>query len=362
MNFKKLLQKLANEKNYPSVTISLNTHRTHPENLQDEITLKNLINEAEERLLAKFQEREISEILEKLSTVQSKIDFNYLQDSLHIFISKDTEEIVKTMWNVKENMVYIDEKFAIRPLILAHNRTSEYLILLLSQGETKLYKVVNNLVTEEIENHVFPFGENSNDTAFNIRKSDASYMDSLVKEHFRDIDKALVDYLKNEENEDLKVVVISDRDNYDKLLQIAVKPNIYLGNDDVNHLEKSPHHIAEQAWKIVEQKQKNNRKEAISEIKEAISEAKVLTDLQEIYQASIDGRADLLMVHKDFKQPVKMLDARTFSYEADAKEQGVIDDITSIIAWEVISKGGRTYFTEKDSLKDLGQIVLKTRY
>jgi hypothetical protein len=32
------------------VTIIMNTHRTKPENIQDPITLKNLVTEAEERL------------------------------------------------------------------------------------------------------------------------------------------------------------------------------------------------------------------------------------------------------------------------------------------------------------------------
>lgn len=361
MEFKNLLQKLANETNYPSVSISLNTHRTHPESLQDQIVLKNLIKEAEDRLKAEFSDRDIQEILKKLSSISSKVDFNHLQDSLHIFISKDTEEIVPTMWPVLENRVFIDEKFAIKPLILAYNRTSDYLILLLTQDKTRLYEATNDLVKEEVKNHVFPFGENPHFHPRDIERSDAEYMDDLAKEHFRDIDKALVDYIK-EKNEDVKVVVIADRDNYDRLLQVATQPSIYLGYDDVSHLEKSPHHLAEQAWNIVKDMQSQNRKEAISEIKEAISEAKVLTDLQEIYQASIDGRGDLLMVHEDFKQPVKMIDNRTFSYENNPKEQGVIDDITSIIALEVIAKGGRTYFTSNNSIKELGDIVLKTRY
>lgn len=41
---------------------------------------------------------------------------------------------------------------------------------------------------------------------------------------------------------------------------------------------------------------------------------------------------------------------------------GVIDDITSEIAWEVISKKGRAIFTTQDELKSLGEIALKVRY
>ena len=40
MTLKQKLEALATEKNTPCVTISLNTHRTHPENVQDIILLK----------------------------------------------------------------------------------------------------------------------------------------------------------------------------------------------------------------------------------------------------------------------------------------------------------------------------------
>ena len=39
MELKEQLQRLATEKNSPCVTISLNTHRTHPDNANDSIKL-----------------------------------------------------------------------------------------------------------------------------------------------------------------------------------------------------------------------------------------------------------------------------------------------------------------------------------
>ncbi len=97
-------------------------------------------------------------------------------------------------------------------------------------------------------------------------------------------------------------------------------------------------------------------------MQEAVSSGKVLTDLQEIYQASIDGRSDLLIVHHDFSQAVIMRDERSFDLIEDASIPDAIDDITSKIAWEVISKNGRVLFTSQDDIKSLGSIVLKLRY
>ncbi|MDO5616993.1 MAG: hypothetical protein Q4G16_12425 [Cruoricaptor ignavus] len=361
MTLKDTLQKLSNEKNEPCITISLNTHRTHPENLQDEIVLKNLIKEAKTRVETEYGARNASSVLEKLDTLESKIDINHNQESLHIFLSNDTEKILKSPWKTKANTTLIDETFAVKPVIKAYTRSTEYLILLLAKNRTHLYHAVNDDVTEEVKNAVFPFAENPNLAENKTQKSDAQYMDNLLKEHYRDIDKALVNYI-NEEDLDLSVVVISTADNYNKLLQASTQPAIYVGHDDKNYHEKAEHHIAKQAWEIIKQNQKTARTNAIAEAKEAVSKAQVVTDLNEIYQAAIDGRGDLLIVHQDYEQAVKMIDDRNFEYAQDPKEPGVLDDIVSTIAWEVLSKKGRVFFTSQEEIKDLGNIVLKVRY
>ncbi len=96
-------------------------------------------------------------------------------------------------------------------------------------------------------------------------------------------------------------------------------------------------------------------------MQEAVANGKVVTDLQEIYQAAIDGRGDLLIVHEDFAQTVVMKDDRSSDLIDDPTTVNAIDDITSNIAWEVISKKGRAFFTAQNEIKGLGNIVLKTR-
>ena len=78
MTLRQKLEVLATEKNTPCVTISLNTHRTHPDNAQDVILLKNLLKEAEERLVNEFGKRHLASLLEKLSAI--KLDAHYKLD------------------------------------------------------------------------------------------------------------------------------------------------------------------------------------------------------------------------------------------------------------------------------------------
>ncbi len=359
MSLKEKLQKLAVEINEPSVSISLNTHRTLPENQQDEIVLKNLIKEAENRVVEEFGKRPAAGVLEKLENLSAKINHRHNLESLHIFLADNTEEIIRSTWPSRSNTVEIDGKFAIRPLVKDAVRAQEYLILVLAQNGTKLYEAMNDAIVKEIHEEGFPFPENPFYITHSDVRSDGKQVDNQVKEYFNRIDKSVVDVHKKT---GLEVVVISTSDNYNKLLEVADLPKIYIGHDHKNYSESDEHHIVEQAYEIIKTKQKEERSKAIEELREAVSHGKVLTDLQEIYQAALDGNGDLLIVNQNHQQPVKLVDDRTFEYVTDSKEPGVVDDIVSLISWEVLSKKGRVHFTNQEGLLDLGEIVLKTRY
>jgi len=359
MALKEQLQKLGVEKNKPCVTISMNTHRTHPNNAQDGILLKNLLKEAEERVINEFGKRTVAQLLEKLEAVSDEIDVNYNLDSLHIFLSNETKEIVKSSWETSNSGVHISDTFAIRSLIKNYSRSESYLVMLLSQSGVQLYEAVNDDIVKEIRNDDFPFSENPHYNANKHKESDSKYLDDLVREFLNKVDKALVKV--NNETE-LKCVIIATEDNYSRLQQVADKPSVYLGSANIDYNNTATHQISKQSWELVKEQQKQRRTEAIAEMHEAVAQGKVLTDLQEVYQAAIDGRGDLLIVHQDFAQAVLMKDERTFDLVNDPTTANAIDDITSTIAWEVISKKGRIVFTSQEEIKGLGEIVLKTRY
>ncbi|MBK8501566.1 MAG: hypothetical protein IPL46_04800 [Saprospiraceae bacterium] len=361
MALKAIIQKLGSEENTPCVTISLNTHRTYPDNEMDKILLKNLLKEAEERVVYEFGVKAVAELLRKIATLRSEIDlYQYHNlDSLHIFLSNDTREIVKLPWATPKNRVQISQTFAVSPLIKAYSRNTPYLVMLLSQGGVHLYEALNDGIIQEIKNNDFPFPENTLNIFFPEKKSDSQYTDDLIRGYFNKIDKALVKVF-NETN--LNCVVVCTIDNYGLLMQVADRPSAYSGYVKVDYNNKAPHQIARQTWELMKILQLQEKMEAISEVKEAVAQGKVQTDLQEIYQSAIDGRGDLLIVQQDYVQPVMMKDERTFDFIEDSSTPGAIDDITNNIAWNVLDKKGRAVFMTQNEIEDLGKIVLKTRF
>lgn len=356
---KEKLEKLAAEKSNPCVTVSMNTHKTYPDNKQDAIMLKNLLKEAKGRIIEEYGKRPVNNLLEKIDSIENKIDISYNSNSLHIFLSDTTEEIIKSPWSMPLDTVQVADSFAIKPLIKLFNRSEEYLILLLSQSGVKLFNANNDEIIREIENDYFPFSENPHILTDPDKLSDGKKVDNMVREYFQETDKALVKY-SNETG--LKCVVICTENNYSRLMQVAAKPSIYFGYSRINYNDTSNKTIAADAWQIVFSFQEQYRTDAIKEMQEAKGLGKVITNLPDIFKAAKEGRGDLLIAHDDYRQPVLMTGDWSFDMVDDITLPGVIDDITSEIAWEVISKKGRSVFTSKEEIKEFGGIALKVRY
>ncbi len=359
MTIRQQLEQLATETNHPCVTISLNTHRTHPDNAQDDLQLKNLLKEARERIVEEFGKRPVDGLLQKIEALPTEIDVNYNLNSLHIYLSNDTQEVIRSPHPTFENRVHIADKFALRPLLKVYNRSEEYLLLLLSQSGVQLFDALNDGINAEIRNADFPFSETRHYNTHSDRGSDSKHLDDLVREFLNKVDKAVVQ-VHNETG--LTCVVVCTEDNYSRLMQVADKPGIYAGHASINYNQTALHHIAEQGWEVMEKLQQERKAEAVSEMKEAVAKGNVYTDLQDIYLAALDGRGDLLIIHEEYSQPVIMTGDRSFTVATDPTQPGVVDDITNQIAWEVLSKKGRVSYTAQDEIRDLGPIVMKTRY
>lgn len=353
------IEQLAAKNTNPCVSISLNTHRTFPDCQKDSILLKNLAKEAETRLLAEHAKREIQPLLDRIAALGETIDERRNLDSLHIFLSNDTEKVFRSPWPTVENDVKISNSFALKPLVKDLNRTEDYFILLMSQSGVHLFNAVNDFITDEVKNDDFPVSENQMYMTDGITRSDSKASDDLVREYLNRVDKSVV---RAHNTCGKNCVVICTEDNYSRLMQVADKPSVYYGYAPINYNDTSVHSIAPQAWKILTDIHRKRRGAAIEELREAVGQGKVLTDLREIYKAAIEGRADLLIAHTDFTQPVRMGSNGDFDLVDDRKAPGVVDDITSDIVREVLSRKGRAVFTAQDELKAVGKIALKVRY
>jgi hypothetical protein len=353
------LEKLAAERSFPCVTISMNTKQKFPANQQDVAELRKLLKEAYDHVVKEFGQYPVSNLLEKIDNLEQEIDLSFNLSSMHLFLSDSTKEIVKSSWPTLKNVVSVAENFVIKPLIKDLNRIEEYLILVLSQTNVRLLRAINDTIEGEIPDIDFPFNQNPHFASDQDNSGNSKHTDNFVRDFFNNIDKAL---LKIHNRTAMNVVVICTDSNWSKLMQVADKPSIYYGNVRINFNDANNLPIASQAFQIVNSIQEKSRAKAIQEMKEAAGHGKMVTDLSHILYAVKEGRGDLLITLDGYHQAVKMTGENTFDLVTDVTQPGVIDDITSDLAWEVISKKGRAIFTNSPEFKAIGNIALKVRY
>ena len=132
------LRELQDVHTYPCLTITMPTHRTAPDNRQDPIRVKNLVNEATNRLLGEFSKREVAPLLERLEALVAAIDYRHTLDGLVLAVNRDMAREYVLPFELTERVV-VDDSFFIRDLVHAYNRTRRYWVLSLSEQLTRLY-------------------------------------------------------------------------------------------------------------------------------------------------------------------------------------------------------------------------------
>lgn len=112
-------------KSYPSVSITLPTHRTFPDNKQDAVLLEDLIRQARKRLLEEVKEEEANGLIRQLESLATEIDHQHNLEGLVLFVSKELAKYYRVPFTVPERVV-VDDTFLTRDLVFALNRSKPY--------------------------------------------------------------------------------------------------------------------------------------------------------------------------------------------------------------------------------------------
>lgn len=352
------LKELKNVTSENSITIILNTHRTLPDNQKDAILLKNLVKEAENRLLADFAKTEVRELVDKLNTLAGSIDHRQNLESLILFVNRDIAEFIRLPIPVEDRVV-IDNTFATRDLIRGlHNQVSYY-VLVLSRDEARLIEASDDKVVKEL-GFPFPFKNELSQTA-NNQPSDATRQGNLTAEFFNQVDKIVNQARKNNP---LPVLISSEQENYHAYLKVADQPGTVFDT----FLSRNKHTgqdyaIVSDAWKIIRDYNTNKNNERKAELQKAVSLNKFVSDTNEIYRAIKEGRIQTLFVEQGLFQPAVIKNDQIVYVSDDQREDlGVIDDIYDELIELNMDFGGDVVFLPKGELTKFNGFGAITRY
>lgn len=352
------LERLSKIKAPVCVTVILQTHKTHPENQQDSILLKNLITEAGRRLEKEYDQNIAKRYTEKLNKLAASIDHNYNDDGLLLFVNDEIEESLKVPVKPFSNRVILDDTFATRTIIRALEKDTAYYALILSRGKARLIEASSEDVVIEFSDRGFPVTDNELHPASRPEAGQASRITNLTMEFFNRIDKAMNAIRKDDP---LPVVIYSEERNYHDFMKVADHPNTILGHVLLKNFDEKASNLIKEIWPHIKELTVAKNRARISELEQALNNGKFLGDINEIWNAVQEGRGKTMFVEEGYYQPVKKEDGILSPIE-EVSDKDHVNDIVDDMIEQNLKYGGDVVFVAKNALENFNKMALVTRY
>jgi hypothetical protein len=347
---------------YPSLSITLPTHRTSPGNRQDKIRLRNLTKQATQQLLGEFSRREIEPLLSRLEDLAGDVNFRYTLDGLALFANQEFSARYYLPFTLPER-VMVGDSFLTRDLVFAMNRMPRYWVLVLSEKPTRLFEANRDTLVEVREGgfpivHEGPGGELSLPGGFGVRKS--AYRDERHRQFFRTVDNALKPFLSEDP---LPLIVLGVNRFLAFFREVSAHNDFILDTLNGSHDKTSPPRLAKLVWPKVEAGLAEKRKQYLVELDRAAGEQKIASSIGEVWRMANEGRGRLLLVEQDFHFSGWLDESGLELMPADGPAApDVIPDAVDDIIQTVLSKQGQVVFTENGELEAHQRIALVLRY
>jgi hypothetical protein len=341
------------------ITIIVNTHRKKPDKLQDRIALKNLIQQANARLLT-FETKERTAILtEKLKKLEESINHLENQESLLLFVNEDFATYTRLPISVG-NRVVIDTTFATRDLIRALHLQTNYFVLVLTEKKARLIEALSDKFVQEI-GKPFPIENVGLYPILVKEKKNASVQTQYLSEFFNRIDKEVnaIRYLHV-----LPVFICTEASNLHEYLKIADQKHtifpVYLKG---NHEKETAQNIVSEAWKVLHKHCIEKENKRLEELELALTNGNYLCDINEIWDAIPEGRIQTLFLEENLFQSARVLqNSLILVGDEERNMQDVVDDIYDEIIEANLNHGGDVVFLPDGSLKKYKGFAAITRY
>ena len=312
------IEKLINETQDVNVTIFLPTHKTGEEGKQDAIRLKNLVQKAKTDLLDKgWKESKVDSLFEKVHSMTEENQFWLHQDKgLALYINESYFDVFKIPVSPEENY-YIAENFLITPLLELQNHHGIYHVLVLSQNETKMFKIapdatskiefvsVPTSMEEHLKYHVHErsiqqhSGTGGQNAMFHGQGGDRNEDDKELELFVKHIENKVTKYLKKENGPlilagpEKMIAYYKKANKYFNVLEKSIA-----GNAD----NKSAKQLADESWAIAEDYFEEDITSDVERFNNLQGSELISTDIEEIVKSAYYGKVDTLFVPMGHRQ------------------------------------------------------------
>lgn len=365
----------------PCVSIFLPTHRAGPEVQQDRIRLKNLLIEAEERLIAAGLRRpEAKQLLEPAQHLGEEGIFReHPSDGLALFLAPELFRAYCLPLEFQELLV-VGDRFHLKPLLPLLVGDGRFYVLALSQNDVRLLLCTQHSVREiELKGVPKSMAEalqyDNLQQKLQFRPDRAGGMDGrraiwygqgeeqdsgkdFLRIYFHRIDEGLHALLRNER----APLVLAGVDYLLPIYrQASTYPYLLDGGIEGNPDRLSAQDLQQRGWAVVGLFFQQAQEDAANRYRERIGTGLASNDLNEILPAAHEGRIESLFVALDCQQWGAFdPESRTVHLHAEAAPGD--EDLLDLAAIQTLVHQGDVFAVDLHHVPDQSLIAAVLRH
>lgn len=363
------------------ISIYIPTIRAGRETEQNSIRFKNLLREAENRLIDKgLRTPVVRDLLEPAQKLLEKPGFwQHQSDGLVVFFTQDKFEYFRLPLQFEE-LVTVSQCFHIKPLFPLFSNDAHFFILALSQNQVRLLEGTKQTVDEiDLEdlpksiseafqydrlNKHLQFHSSTTSPGTGVRPGGFHGHDpndkekSMILKWFQKIDKELPKLLFDQQSPLMLAGV-------EYLFPLYIQANSYPhliekgipGNPD----KLTPEELHSQAWPIIEPIILEAQEKAISRYHQMISTGQTTNDVQTALLAAYQGRVSELFVALGV-QIWGSCELSENSVEIHKNQKSGDKDLLDLAAIHTLLNGGVVHAFDPEKVPDKSPIAAILRY
>lgn len=362
-----------------AVSIFLPTHTAGPDIQQDPIRLKNLLSEAEDRLLAAgVSEQAAAKCLKPAMRLIDNLGFwRYQSRGLALFLTEETCKIYRLPLDF-ESLVVVSNRFYLKPLLPLFFDNRYFYLLALSQNQVRLFQATRYQISE------IPLGDMPGSLAEALRYDDPEKQlqyhstgggsqpvyhgqgggtdDEKVnlRRFLNQVSDQLQDYLQGEE----APLVIASVEYLQPIFQeVSRYPNLMGEGVYGNYDDVEPDELREAAWPKVAALVEQSHQEALTQYQtlQATSADRVSDLVDHLVAAACRGQVDTLFVlaHAHYWGTY---DAASGRVEPCSCQEPQAVDLLDLAAVQTFQQGGKVYLLESEAMPVTGAAAAIYRY
>ncbi len=370
------LKTLMEKSEGPCVSIFMPTLRGGVQSQQNPIRFKNMLREAEERLVAAgLRSPEAKELLEPAQKLLLDGPFWRQSNGIALFLSPNTFRYYRLPFDFEELLVVTD-RFNVKPLLRLPASAVRFYILALSQNRVRLFEGVNQRINEiDLELEGIPQSIAAAMGYDDLEKQRQAHSGlpgtsifhghavadgakANILRYFQQIDRGLRGLLRDRQVPLLLAGVsylfsiYKEANNYPYLLQEGIE-----GNPDRMETEE----LYERAWAVVGPHFLKARQEAVDLYRRMAGTGLTSNDVKEIVPAAYYGRVDILFVVTG-RQLWGTFDPDINEVELKPVAEHGNGDLLDLAAVHTILNGGVVYAVEPDQMPENVPLAVVYRY